>query len=76
MKDLVSKIICSILLILGIMVVIKLAIEYFYGLFIMDDDLMYICSLSLMTIASTVFLLLFLSNNIASLWEKKKNNKK
>jgi len=73
MKQLNSKIIKTILLTLGIVWVLALAIRFFYGLFIMDDDLMFICSLSLMTIASTMFLVILFSSNIASMWAKKKS---
>lgn len=69
------KIIKTFLLATFLINVMDLLLRFFGALWYMDDDLMFIYGFTLMAIASSTFLFLFLSACIANIW-KKKNNKK
>lgn len=70
-----SKIITTVLLSIFLIAVVGLALRFFGALWNMDDDLMFIYGFTLMAITSVTFLLIFLSESIASIWKKKKIKK-
>lgn len=75
MNKTTSKVIKTFLLATFLINVMDLLLRFFGALWNMDDELMFIYGFTLMAIASSTFLFLFLSASIANIW-KKKNNKK
>lgn len=75
MKKTTSKIIKTFLLAVFLINIMDLSLRFFNALWNMDDELMFIYGFTLMAIASSIFLFLFLSVCIANVWEKKNNKK-
>jgi len=72
MRKNTEKIILTIIALLALIGITILGICFCYGLYTMDDDLMYICGFTLMAITSVTVLTLILSSWIASIWKKEK----
>ena len=76
MKRLRNKIFETIIWLVLLFIILDLGIGFFIGLFMFDDDVIFIYGLTLIVITCLVFMIGFISVMLASIWYKKKKGVK